>query len=160
MTYLSMSVPIIRNPEVLSEEHLPEQVLHRFNQLKVVADAVEPLLSEKSSKTVLMHGPSGSGKTTTAKFLLEKLREQDHRVKTAYVNCWRFSSRFDCLTAIANGLGLAKAIGKITSSELRFKIESISEKAPCCIVMDEVDQLEMKRTIRDIGETSALSHLE
>lgn len=150
-----MTGPIIRNPEVLSEEHLPEQVIHRFNQLKVVAGSVEPLLHGKSSKTVLMHGPSGSGKTTTARFLLDKLKEQDHRIRTAYVNCWRFSSRFDCLTAVAQGLGLPKTIGKISSSELRFKIESIAERTPCCVVLDEADQLEMKRVIREIGETRA-----
>ncbi|MFN4218117.1 MAG: hypothetical protein ACK4HB_02360 [Candidatus Bipolaricaulia bacterium] len=95
-----MAGPIIRNPEVLSEEHLPEQVIHRFNQLKVVAEAVEPLLHGKSSKTVLMHGPSGSGKTTTARFLLDKLKEQD--------------------SAIAQGLGLPKIIGKISGSYLKI----------------------------------------
>jgi Cdc6-like AAA superfamily ATPase len=142
---------IIVNQEALSEDFLPEQVIHRMDQLKMIAQAIEPVFSGRSAKTVLIHGASGSGKTTSARHLIEKLRE-DHGVLTAYVNCWKHYTRFHFLRAICRELRLNTYLGNISSIDLSNKIEKACMERPCVIVIDEFDQLEEKDELYNLRE--------
>lgn len=144
---------VIVNQEALTEEFLPEQILHRMDQLKMIAQAIEPVFSGHSAKTVLMHGSSGSGKTTSARHLIERLKE-DHRVLTAYVNCWKNYSKFHFLMAICKELRLNTHLGNISSIDLLNKIEKACMGKPCVMVVDEFDRLAEKDelySLRGIG---------
>jgi len=152
MTYLSMQGSIIKNKEVLSESFVPEQVLHRMDQLKIMAQGVEPILSRKSSKTVLMYGSSGSGKTTSARHFLNVLGEQDHKVRTAYVSCWKNYTKFHFLKAICEELQLNTNLGNVSSIDLCNKIERVCMDSPCLIVVDEFDRLEEKDELYNLRE--------
>lgn len=142
---------IIRNPEALTESYLPEQLLYRWNQVKMIASAIEPILESKDSKTVLLYGPSGAGKTTAARFFLGYLKDQNPSIKTTYINCWNDHSRFNFLLSLAKELGITILQGRVSGGEVFFRIEKACQKSLCTLVLDEVDQLEDKRLLYRIG---------
>jgi Cdc6-like AAA superfamily ATPase len=145
---------VIVNQEALTEEFLPEQVIHRMDQLKIIAQAIEPLFLGHTAKTVLMFGSSGSGKTTSARHLIEKLRE-DHRALSVYVNCWKNYSKFHFLMTICKKLRLNTHLGNISSIDLLNKIEKACMENPCVIVVDEFDRLEEKDELYSLREFGA-----
>ena len=142
---------ILTNPNALNDTYLPEQLLYSWNQVKLMAEAIEPLLDGQTSKTVLLHGPSGAGKTTAARFFLEYLKEQSLEVRSGYVNCWNDYSRFDTLTALARSLGLPLIRGRLSANEVLFRVEGLTQKYQCTVALDEVDQLEDKKLLYRFG---------
>lgn len=146
---------VIQDASALHEDYLPEQMIHRIDQLKLMSQAIEPILQDHDSKNVLLYGPSGAGKTTTAKFYLEYLFEQSLKVKTVYVNCWHDYSRFDLLSALVRGLDVNIVKGRISSNELLFRVQNACTRNPCVFVLDEVDFLEDKKLLYRLGSTSA-----
>ena len=141
---------IIRNREVLDENYLPEALIHRDGQFQIIAKAIEPILHGRKAKNVLIYGPSGAGKTTTARFFLEKAKEET-MARCAYVNCWENYRSFDVLQALFEDLSIPIAFGRVSTRDLIFKLHRLASLNPFILVLDEIDQLEEKRILYSIA---------
>ncbi|AKG38811.1 hypothetical protein MA03_05365 [Infirmifilum uzonense] len=144
---------ILRNPSVLSRQHIPSRLPHRESQLDMLQtllrDAVE---GPPFFKVIQLIGPKGTGKTTSSHLLLKSLREENPLIQHVYVNLraladispWVFYSQL--LTKMGG-----KASRSLSAGELFDKFVSSlrKEKGKTFILtIDEADQLSGYRSLR------------
>jgi len=151
---------LIQEGRALSEENfVPQELLHRQDQLKEVRDEILPVIDEESERHILIYGPPGTGKTTLAKYLKRELDKRFSTAFTAFVNCWTRYTRFKVLYSIVEQSGHYRLLhGHLTSTEdLISKINSIKEDKPAVIFLDEIDLLNQPETVYDLtGDNTAL----
>ncbi len=83
-----MNSKILLNPEVLSQAHIPEKLLHRENELSQL------IANMKNSINTLIIGSVGIGKTTLVKLAIDK-------AKTGiYVDCALYQTTYSVLKEI------------------------------------------------------------
>jgi cell division control protein 6 len=61
---------LFRNEEVFTPSYVPEDFIHRDDQLKEISLSLKPGLRGVNPVNTLIHGPPGTGKTTAVKYLL------------------------------------------------------------------------------------------
>lgn len=85
-----MSSTVIKNPNALDFDFVPEELIHRDDQLKFLAQMFKPLLSNVS-QNVVIKGPVGTGKTLMAKKFCSSLsnlaRKQGKTIEYVHINC-------------------------------------------------------------------------
>jgi cell division control protein 6 len=79
----------------LSTSNLSEPV-GRQHEIEQIADAVRPLAQGQEADNLLVYGPAGTGKTTCINHVFTKLEDQT-RVRTVTINCWKYNTRSSLL---------------------------------------------------------------
>ncbi len=155
-----MTRRIIQRKQVLSEEaFVPEEMLHRQNQLEQIRDEILQVVENQTERHILMYGPSGTGKTSLAKHLKNQLERNRPEPLTSYVNCWTRYTRFKVLYSILEQSNHYRMLHQqLTSTEkLIDKINSIRTDKPVITILDEVDLLNQPEALYDLtGENTAL----
>ena len=100
---------IVANPDILSEDFVPDHVFARDVQIRELQFCLSPILKRRKPTHAWLCGKSGAGKTTIAKYLLEKIQLETH-IKGTYVNCWEKNSFFAILQEILNNLNPTEKI--------------------------------------------------
>lgn len=149
---ISEESSIFKNEEILSTEYLPEQLPHRENQIKEIADNLLPAAKGRRPQNTFISGPPGTGKTAVVKYVFRELEEFSERVKTVYLNCWDFKTAHAILSEITISLGvLAQRRGWAKDEILKTLIEGLSKTNKSLIIcLDEVDMLEEKEILYDL----------
>ena len=100
-----MSSSVIKNPNTLDFDYVPEELLHREEPLRLLAQMFKPLLSNISQNSVI-RGPVGTGKTVIAKKFCSSLvnlaRKQGKIVEYIHINCRKRSTDAMALLGILN----------------------------------------------------------
>ena len=67
--------PIFTNKELLEISHLPEEgrIVGRDDEIKQLANAVNPAIFGQSPSNVLIYGKTGTGKSLCAKYVSQQL---------------------------------------------------------------------------------------
>jgi len=122
---------IIANPEVLSESHIPENILHREKELAHLSNAT-------SVVNTFIHGPSGSGKTLLVKKVIEDFNTRRKGI-AIYIDC--------CLYQTTNAIfhEILLSLNTIVSSKSNY---------------DLTKRLKAKMRNLDSGLTICLDHFE
>jgi len=99
------SSSVIRNLSVLDFDYVPEELPHRDEQLRFLAQMFKPVLS-RISQNVIIKGPVGTGKTVIAKKFCSSLvnvaRGQGKFVDYVHINCRKRSTDSMVLLGILN----------------------------------------------------------
>lgn len=130
--------PILADPAILSESHVPPDIPGRQSQIRELTAALKPATRRHKPIHCWVHGEPGTGKTATAKWLLRKL-DIEAGVKGIYINCWEYPTYFSVLDRIVRHLRVLGA-ERLTVS---FKLERLRrhiEDDPLILVLDEIDQ--------------------
>lgn len=114
--------------EELSEEYIPQEILHRDEQLAKIREVFNNFKKYKSGTNLVLFGVTGSGKTTIVKKIC---REENNSV---YISCDRTLTCFKTLKELFG----VKAYPK---SELLEKIITQLREKPRIIVIDEIDKI-------------------
>jgi cell division control protein 6 len=143
---------IFKNEEILSPEYLPEQLPHRENQIKQIANNLLPASEGKRPQNTFIFGPPGSGKTATTKYVFRELEEYSERVETIYLNCWDFKTAHAILSEITINLGfLAQRRGWAKDEIIKCLVEGLNKiKKSLIVCLDEVDQLKDQEVLYDL----------
>ncbi len=100
-----MSSSVIKNPETLDFDYLPENLPHREKPLRILAQMFKPLLSGVSQNVVIT-GPVGTGKTVIAKkfcnSIVKLAREKGRIIEYVHVNCRKRSTDAMVLLGVLN----------------------------------------------------------
>ncbi len=140
---------MIQNAQVLQDDFLPNDVVHRHTQMNRLAGALKPVVDGDKPQDAFLVGPSGAGKTCIARYSLDQLHEQLLEVDTHYVDCWQHSNRFRVLYKILEGVGTTYDIHRSTPhDEMLTRLEDLD--TPYIVVLDEVDQLEDRDVLREL----------
>jgi len=85
-------MPIIANPEYLSEKYLPEKLLHREKEKAQLANNLRNFIS------TLVYGSCGSGKTSLVKLAIRKL--SGRKTLARYIDCAIYQTTYSILKEI------------------------------------------------------------
>ena len=137
---------MIHDLDPLTEEFIPEAMLHRNAQRKIIEDTLDPLLKGYKPRPLLLYGPAGTGKTSLATDIAQDLTDESGNLRTAYVNCWVDYSKFRVLYSIVQQIASPLLIHRkgTPTDELVERLERSLNSSRCLIILDEVDQLKDK----------------
>jgi orc1/cdc6 family replication initiation protein len=149
---------MIRDARVLQPEFVPQDVVHRNQEVHTLSAALEPVTRGQNGETSLIYGPSGTGKTCIARYIAEDLRREVVDVNTQYVNCWEDYSRFKTLYRILEGIDRTLDIHRQSTprDELLERLRDY-DGPQYVVILDEVDQLEDKRVLYELYRTHGLT---
>ena len=85
-----MSSTVIKNPKILDFDFVPDELIHRDEQQKMLAQMFKPLLQDVSQNAILK-GPVGTGKTVIAKKFCNTIvniaRKNGKTIEYVHINC-------------------------------------------------------------------------
>ena len=142
---------LFKDREVLRHDYLPEKLPHREEQIRVLGQAVAPVLKESRCSNIFIYGKTGTGKTAVAKFVLShlesKAKEYGAPVKFCYVNCRMTGSEYRVFAALSQSLGLSIPFTGLSVGEVfdRFRIGLENSRTMFIVVLDEIDALIKER---------------
>ncbi len=145
---------LFKDREVLRHDYLPDKLPHREAQIRVLGQAVAPVLKEARCSNIFIYGKTGTGKTAVAKYVLShlevKAKEYGAPVKFCYVNCRMIGSEYRIFANLSQSLGLSIPFTGLSVGEVfeRFRVGLDSTRTIFIVVLDEIDAL-----IKDRGDS-------
>jgi len=148
---------IIKNPNVLRHDYIPERILHRDKQQELVTQSLIPLYKKSIPPNLLVYGKPGTGKTLVVRKVLNQIQNRvdknSYQIKIATTNAKDQSNLYNVLVDLGRQLGLKSK--KTTDDKLWLPSTglSISEvfnrilytieknKTNTVFVIDEIDHL-------------------
>ncbi|WP_226481187.1 Cdc6/Cdc18 family protein [Natrinema amylolyticum] len=141
---------MIVDGRVLREDFVPSEVVHRHDEVTLLSESLEPLLSDGRPNPAFLFGPTGVGKTCIARYALAQLCEREPTVRVAYVNCWQEYTRFRVLCSVLEAIDRAVGVHRSTPKDELFERLSRADDGPIVAILDEVDQLEETAALYDL----------
>lgn len=143
---------IFNNKEILTEKFLPNDILHRNEQIMQLGRIVAPAINGDKISNTFVFGTVGTGKTLSVKHVTNELIDQADDVKVLYVNCKmkRVSdTEYRLLAEFCRGLGKhVPATGLPTDQVYNMFFEVLeSKKQHVILILDEIDTV-----IKKIGD--------
>ncbi len=140
---------VYKNKKALRYSYLPENILHRDDEIKQIAQILAPVLKSDIPNNIMMYGSSGVGKTTVvkhvAKFLKKKTQTLDLPFDYIYMNCklQKINTQYRLLAHIADGLGRkVPPTGLPTDSVYKIVYELLNSRPTLVVViLDEIDAM-------------------
>ena len=135
---------------VLQSTYIPENIIHREEQTKQLANILAPALRGDKPSNIFIYGKTGTGKTLTTKFIIKKLMEMAERekvpLKVIYINCKLKRStdtEYRLIAQLARELGKSiPPTGLPTEEVYRIFFKALNKQNQNHIlVLDEIDQL-------------------
>ena len=148
---------IIKNPNVLRHDYIPERILHRDKQQELVTQSLIPLYKKSIPPNLLVYGKPGTGKTLVIKKVLNQIQNRvdknSHQIQIATTNAKDQSNLYNVLVDLGRQLGLKSKKTPDDKLWLQNTGLSISEvfnrilyiidknKTNSVFVIDEIDHL-------------------
>jgi len=146
--------PIFAQKELLEINHLPEEgrIVGRDEEIKNLANAVNPAIFGQSPSNVLIYGKTGTGKSLCAKHISRRListaDQEGVSANFAYVDCAQDSSETQAVQTIADTLNRDDTEIKIpdkgiATSTYYKRLWSILDDLydVVLVILDEIDKL-------------------
>jgi len=148
---------IIKNPNVLRHDYIPNRILHRDKQQELVTQSLIPLYQKSIPPNLLVYGKPGTGKTLVVKKVLKQIQDRvdknSYQIKITITNAKDQSNLYNVLVDLGRQLGLKSkktpndklwlpSTG-LSISEVFNRILYIIEKNKIntVFVIDEIDHL-------------------
>ena len=148
---------MITNSKVFDDSFVPEEVVHRNDELTHLSEIISPAIYDGTSEVAIIFGKTGTGKTCCARYAVGQLRESTFDVRTQYVNCWQDYSQYQILYRLLEGLDQTFDIHRqSTPRDVLYDRLRENDEYPYIVILDEVDQLDDKRVLYDLY---TLSHV-
>lgn len=102
--------PIFVRKELLEIEHIPneERIVGRDEQIKKVANALNPAIAGGSPRNMIVYGKTGTGKSLVAKHITQRAKRaaENHgtTVGTAYIDCAQSNTETRAISTLATQL--------------------------------------------------------
>ena len=149
-----MSSSVIKDLNPLDFDYVPEELPHRDEQLRFLAQMFKPLLSH-IPQNVIIRGPVGTGKTVIAKkfcnSLMNLARKQGSIIEYVHINCRKRSTDAMALLGILNYFDSRFPDRGFSVQEMLQVLHKQLQKrdAQLLVVLDEVDAL-LKKSHSDL----------
>ncbi len=135
----------------LDFDFIPKTLRHRENEQKYIATCINPLLSNRNGKNLLVTGTPGIGKTASIKWVLRELKDESDSVYPIYINCWKHDTVFKIIMSICEQIGYKFTHNKKTD-ELLNDVSNIINKKSAVFVLDEIDKIKEEGMIYNLLE--------
>jgi len=130
---------IIANIEVLSESHIPENILHREKELAHLSNAINVV-------NTFVHGPSGSGKTLLVKKIIEDFNARRKGI-AIYIDCCLYQTTNAIFHEIL--LSLNTIVSSKSNYDLTKRLKAKMRNLGCglTICLDHFERLKEIETV-------------
>jgi cell division control protein 6 len=91
---------LFRSEEVFDFSYVPENFVHRNEQLHALAHCLKPAMRNAKPLNAILYGLPATGKTTAIKTVFQQLGETTDRVIAVHVNCQLHASQFRIISEI------------------------------------------------------------
>ncbi|MFW6008741.1 MAG: Cdc6/Cdc18 family protein [archaeon] len=88
------SKPVFKNKKYLQSNYIPDEVIHRKEEIKHMARILAPSLRGERPSNLFIYGKTGTGKTLTIQHVIKKMHKaydvsgnKDFHLNIIYVNC-------------------------------------------------------------------------
>lgn len=141
---------IFANKEVLRPTYIPENLPHRKNQIKGLADTLSAALKGETPSNILIYGKTGTGKTATVKYVSKELeamgKKRGSKCSLIYINSEIFDTQYRVFAYLAREFNKdVPMIGWPTDMVYsEFKAGIDTEDRCVIVILDEVDKLASK----------------
>ena len=142
---------LFKDREVLRHDYLPDRLPHREEQIRVLGQAVAPVLKGSRCSNIFIYGKTGTGKTAVTKFVLShleaKAKEYGAPLRFCYINCRMTGSEYRVFASLSQNLGLSIPFTGLSVGEVfdRFRTGLEATRTMFIIVLDEIDALIKER---------------
>lgn len=147
--------PIFQNKELLEISHMPDRdrIIGRDDQIKELAQTVNPAIFGQSPSNMLIYGKTGTGKSLCSQYisdeLIKKGSERDIAIASAYIDCSQDATETQAVQSIASDLnqprvtGLSVPATGLSTSAYYSKLWTILDQCydVAVIILDELDRL-------------------
>lgn len=165
--------PIFVNKELLEISHLPEEdrIVGRDEEIKQLANAVNPAIFGQSPSNVLLYGKTGTGKSLCAKYvsrqLVDTAAEEGINAAYAYVDCAQDSTETQSVQTIADSVNTDendiyipdKGISTATYYKRLWRILDMRYDV-VLIILDEIDKLEDDDILMQLSRAGEAGKIE
>ncbi|MFH0860052.1 MAG: ORC1-type DNA replication protein [Candidatus Altiarchaeota archaeon] len=144
---------LFKDEEVFTPSYVPEDFIHRDDQLGGLSLALKPGLRGVSPLNTLLHGPPGTGKTTAIKYLFNQVAEETSRLLPVYINCEDCHTRFSIFSKIHEkvfGHSPPDTGKPLESVKERVFRKLTSEKKTLAVALDEFDNLFLEKNVDSV----------
>jgi len=141
-----LSSSVVKNMNALDFDYIPEELPHRDEQLRFLAQMFKPALS-CISQNVVIKGPVGTGKTVIAKKFCKSIvniaRKQGKIIEYVHINCRKRSTDAMALLGILNHFDSRFPDRGFSVQEMLEVLRKQLKKrdAQLLVVLDEADAL-------------------
>lgn len=138
------------NKTILEAKYTPENVPHRDDQIKQIANILAPCLKLEKPSNLFVYGKTGTGKTLSAICTTNKLKElaeaKSIPLNILYLNCKlkrTADTEYRLIAELARMLGKEVPATGLPTEEVYnlFYKELDSKKQLVLLILDEIDQL-------------------
>ena len=145
---------IFLNKKVLQSNFTPEDIPHRNDQIKQIANILAPSLKLDKPSNLFLYGKTGTGKTLSIKHITNKLiniaLKKKIPLKSIYLNCKLkkvADTEYRLVAQISRELGQEIPTTGLPTEEVYKILFNLVDKEKCLIILilDEIDQL-IKKT--------------
>lgn len=147
------SESIFMDKRVLQSSYFPDTILHRDNELKLLAGMLAPALRRDLPSNIFIYGKTGTGKTLTVTKVKEQMEsiaeEKKIPIKVLYLNCKLRNvadTEYRLIAELARMLDLDVPKTGLPTKNIydMFQEAADKEKRIFIIMLDEIDQLVKK----------------
>jgi cell division control protein 6 len=153
---------LFRDESVFTPGYVPEEFIHRDNQLRELEISLKPGLRGMNPVNTLVHGPPGTGKTTAVRFLFRRMGEVTQKVIPVYINCEDFETPYSIFASIYRKIyGLSPpSTGKpLESIKEKVFTKLLKDEKSLVVALDEMDHLFMNNNINGVLIDLLKSHV-
>ncbi len=142
--------PLFKDKEILQASYMPDNIVHRDEQIKQIAEILAPCLRLELPSNLFVYGQTGTGKTLITKYITNQLTQVSKSkgidYGLLYVNCKLkrvADTEYRIIAHLARDLGKAIPPTGLPTDEVYeiFFTTLEKEKRLFTIVLDEIDQL-------------------
>ncbi|MFC1691556.1 ORC1-type DNA replication protein [Nanoarchaeota archaeon] len=142
--------PLFSDKSVLQTSYTPEDIPHREEQIKTIANILAPCLRCEKPSNLFLYGKTGTGKTLTVKHTTNKIlslaKERNIPINICYLNCKlkkTADTEYRIIAQVTREFGREiPPTGLPTDEVYRLFFEVIDkEKQTIILVLDEIDHL-------------------
>ena len=130
---------IIWQAHLLSPDYLPERIVGREEQKRVLQTCLAPMQHGQAPLNAWLHGPAGSGKTALARAMAKEVCGESAGRLALYVSCWEKQSVYQVVLAMADQLKVLGADAQDTNVKLD-RIRQVIKDRPVVVILDDIDR--------------------
>lgn len=144
---------IFRDKSLLDTSYIPDEILHREDQIQDLASILRPALKGEDPSNLFIYGTVGTGKTLCVKHVTEELQKAADRVeqslKIVYINCKMkkvADTEYRLLAELARRFGEDVPSTGLPTDDVYDRFFEALQDGPdvVILVLDEIDALVKK----------------
>lgn len=144
---------LFKNKKVFQYNHTPENIPHRQDQIKHIANILAPTLRLNKPSNLFIYGKTGTGKTLTVLHTTNSLqaiaKQQNIPVTTLYFNCKLkriADTEYRLIAQLAREFGKEIPVTGLPTDEIYKTFYTVLDEKEqiVVIILDEIDQLVKK----------------